>query len=100
MFGNGKVFLGGTCNETDWREKLIKMLEIPYFNPTVNNWNAEAQKKERIEKEASSINVYVITPRMVGLYSIAEVVQDSIKSPGKVVFCFLNEDKILEGEII
>ena len=33
-----KVFLGGTCNESLWRDKLIKKLEIDYFNPIVKDW--------------------------------------------------------------
>ena len=27
-----KVFLGGTCNGSTWREELIPMLKVPYFN--------------------------------------------------------------------
>ena len=27
-----KVFLGGTCNDSIWRDKLIEMLTIDYFN--------------------------------------------------------------------
>ena len=33
-----KVFLGGTCNDSLWREELIKKLEIDYFNPVVDDW--------------------------------------------------------------
>lgn len=36
-----KVFLGGTCNESTWREKLIPMLKIDYFNPVVKDWKSE-----------------------------------------------------------
>lgn len=32
-----KVFLGGTCNGSIWREKLIPLLKIDYFNPVVAN---------------------------------------------------------------
>jgi hypothetical protein len=35
----------------------------------------------------------VITPKMTGVYSIAEVVDDSNKRPNKTVFCFLSEDE-------
>ena len=27
-----KVFLGGTCNESTWRDKLIKMLNESYVS--------------------------------------------------------------------
>ncbi|HMC98743.1 MAG TPA: hypothetical protein VKH37_01275, partial [Ferruginibacter sp.] len=36
--------------------------------------------------------LYVITPKMTGVYSVAEVVDDSNKEPGKTMFCFLKED--------
>lgn len=32
-----KVFLSGTCNESTWRDELIKLLEIDYFNPVVKD---------------------------------------------------------------
>ena len=35
-----KVFLGGTCNESKWRDDLIKLLKIDYFNPVVKDWNS------------------------------------------------------------
>lgn len=31
-----KVFLGGTYNGSNWREKLIPNLKIDYFNPIVS----------------------------------------------------------------
>lgn len=41
-----KVFLGGTTNNTNWRDDLIKKLKIEYFNPVVDDWNEEAQERE------------------------------------------------------
>lgn len=87
-----KVFLGGTCNESTWREILISMLKIDYFNPVVDNWDEEAQKNEMIEKENANYCLYVITPLMSGVYSIAEVVDDSNKRPEKTILCILNND--------
>lgn len=34
-----KVFLGGTCNDTTWRDKIIPYLKIDYFNPIVLQFN-------------------------------------------------------------
>ena len=39
-----KVFLGGTCAESKWREKLIPLLKCDYFNPVVDDWTPECQK--------------------------------------------------------
>ena len=83
-----KVFLGGTCGASRWREELIPQLECEYFNPVVKDWNEEAQKNEIYEREEGCDKVlYVLTPDMEGFYSIAEVVEDSIKRPDKTIFC-------------
>lgn len=86
-----KVFLGGTCNESDWRDKLIPKLKIDYFNPVVDDWNEKAQNEEIKQRKICDIVLYVITPLMKGVYSIAEVVDDSNKRPEKTVFCIKNE---------
>jgi len=87
-----KVFLGGTCNESTWRDELIPKLKIDYFNPVVEDWNDEAHKRELKEREESDFVLYVITPKMIGVYSIAEVIDDSNKRPKKTIFCYLKND--------
>jgi hypothetical protein len=89
-----KVFLGGTCNDSTWRESLIDLLTIDYFNPVVKDWTEECQQQELYERETCDYCLYVITPKMTGVYSIAEVVEDSNKRPEKTVFCVLTEDDI------
>jgi hypothetical protein len=84
-----KVFLGGTCNGSTWREELIDLLHgrIPYFNPVVKDWTPECQEVERYEKENKcNVHLYVITSQMTGVFSIAEAV-DSVHNP-KVVTLF------------
>ena len=87
-----KVFLGGTCNGSKWREKLIEMLEIDYFNPVVEEWTEECMKEEIKQREICDYCLYVITPLMTGVYSIAEVIDDSNKRSDRTLFCFLEED--------
>ena len=87
-----KVFLGGTCAETVWREKLISMLKIDYFNPVVPDWTEECMKQERYEREHDDYCLYVITPSMQGVYSIAEDIDDSNKRPQKTIFEYFKED--------
>lgn len=88
-----KVFLGGTCNESDWRDRLIPMLKINYFNPVVDDWDEKAYQRELREREECDFCLYTITPRMTGVYSIAEVIDDSNKRPEKTIFCKLYIDK-------
>ena len=95
-----KVFLGGTCNESTWRDKLIKMLEIDYFNPVVDDWTEECYQEELRQREICDYCLYVITPRMKGVYSIAEVVDDSNKRPEKTIFCIVTADFSDTGNII
>ena len=85
-----KVFLGGTCNGSIWRDELIPMLKIDYFNPVVENWTVECQKEEIKQREICDYCLYVITPQMEGFYSIAEAIDDSNKRPEKILFCCLD----------
>lgn len=93
-----KAFLGGTCGESTWREELIPKLEIEYFNPVVEDWTQECQEEEVRQREVCDFVLYVITSEMEGVYSIAEVVDDSNKRPEKTVFCFI-EDGFNESQI-
>ena len=88
-----KVFLGGTCNESKWRDWLIPALKIDYFNPVVPDWTEECYQRELYEREVCDYCLYVITPKMTGAYSIAEVIDDSNKRPEKTVFAFLDKDE-------
>ena len=88
-----KVFLGGTCNESTWRDTLIKKLEIEYFNPVVKDWKESDYEEELKQRKICDFLLYVITPKMTGFYSIAEVTEDSIKNPDKTIFCYLTTDK-------
>ena len=88
-----KVFLGGTCNGSLWREELIPQLTINYFNPVVDDWNEKAYQRELQERENSDYCLYVITPKMTGCYGIAEVIDDSNKRPEKTLMVALHEDE-------
>lgn len=95
-----KLFLGGTCNNSTWRDQLIPLLNenIDAFNPVVKDWTPECQAKEVEERESSDFVLYTITPKMTGVFAIAEVVEDSNKRPSKTIFCVLNEDGDLKFE--
>ena len=95
-----KVFLGGTCNGSTWRNGLIEILEIDYFNPVVEEWTEECYQEELRQREICDYCLYVITPRMTGVYSIAEVVDDSNKRPEKTIFCVLTADINDKGEFM
>jgi len=87
-----KVFLGGTVADTKWRNEIIEKLKIEYFNPVVENWNEVAYQQELDERKNAHFCLYVISPRMEGYYSLAEVVDDSFKKSDKTIYCFLRED--------
>lgn len=79
-----KVFLGGTCAETTWRNELIDLIQVDYFNPVVDDWTPDCIEIENNEKEIlCNIHLYVITKEMMGVYSIAEAVESAMTS-GKV----------------
>ena len=98
---NNKVFLGGTCAETTWREELIVMLkenDISYFNPVVEDWTEECIGVEENEKDnICDIHLYVITKEMKGVYSIAEIMASALT--GKNTIFVVIDDGFDEGQI-
>lgn len=92
-----KVFLGGTCaGNTEWRKELIEQLDIDYFNPVVEDWTPACMEEEVKQRNICDFVLYTITPSMEGVYSIAEVVEDSNKQPHKTIFCVLES---YEGQV-
>lgn len=91
---NIKVFLGGTCNGSKLRERLIPLLKIDYFNPVVEDWTEECYQEELKQREICDICLYMISPKMTGVYSIAEVVDDSNKRPERTVFYYSEKDEL------
>jgi len=87
-----KVFLGGTCNKSKWRAYLKPLLNIDYFDPVVDDWTKDCMEEEIKQRSTCDYCLYVITPKMTGVYSIAEVVDDSNKRPHRTIFCILTED--------
>ena len=90
-----KVFLGGTCNESTWRNELIPLLEkvgVEYFNPVVDNWTLECQEEEYHQKEICDIHLYLITKKMKGVFSIAEAVASCQFKDKEVLFAFADFD--------
>lgn len=89
------VFLGGTCDDSKWRNKFIPMLDktkIDYFNPIVSDWNEEARVNELYHRENDDYVLYVLS-RTYSTYSIAEVVDDSNKRPDKTICCIISESE-------
>ena len=88
-----KVFLGGTCAKSKWRNTIIPQLQCDYFNPVVEDWTPECQENEEREKIICDYHLYVITPKMQGVFSIAEVVNDSHEmKKGHCIFCITKEE--------
>ena len=100
MFGkkNGyDVFLGGT-KDSNWRDDFIKKMHlknsrIKCYNPIVENWTTECIELENLVKQHSRYHVYVITPNMSGVYSIAELI-DSVHDHSKKVYFYIEQSDI------
>jgi hypothetical protein len=86
-----KVFLGGTVDST-WRDSIIPMLEVDYFNPLVADWTPACIAEEVRQREVCDVCLCIITPKMTGVYAIAEVIDDSNKRPERTVFVGLRDD--------
>jgi hypothetical protein len=95
------LFLGGTCAGSDWRNKLIPLLDtdkILYHNPVIvgREWTVEDGIKEKSFRDSADYKLYVLTPRMMGVFAIAELTNDSCKNPAKTLFMFQEKD----GELL
>jgi hypothetical protein len=88
-----KVFLGGTCNDSKWRDNLIKLINTEYFNPVADDWTPECMAEEIRQRSLCDVVLYVVTPKMTGTYAIAEAVDDSNKRPNKTIFMVLDTDE-------
>lgn len=84
------LFLGGTVGKSNWREDLIPLLEhekLNYFNPVVEDWDDAAREREyEVKNSPLTVEVYVITKDMKGVFSIAEAVDASNKKPDYTIF--------------
>ena len=87
-----KVFLGGTCFGWKWRDELCSLLKCDYYNQIVKNWSEEDRLREVDERKKSNYILYGITNDIKGVYSIAEVVDDSNKYPEKTIFLNLYKE--------
>lgn len=91
------VFLGGTTNNSNWRDTFINLLtsmgsNLICFNPVVSDWNDQAIRVEKMIKEQAKHHVYVITPKMKGIYSIAEAVESVFDRSHKTYLYILLKD--------
>ena len=89
------VGLFGTCNNSTWRDRVIPLLKVEYYNPVVTGrpWTPDDARIEEQVKKLADILLYVITPLQTGFYSIAEMTYSAIKAKDKkVIIVFLNED--------
>jgi len=89
------LFLGGTTADSTWRDSIIHLLEkenLPYFNPVVKDWDDDARDKEySIKSNPMTIELYVISKEMSGVFSIAEAVDASNKKPEQTIFMIKRE---------
>ena len=97
-----KIFLGGTCAESTWRERLIKLLDLygyKYFNPVVEDWTPDCQEEERRQKETEcNVHLYVITKEMEGVFSIAEAVHSAHTHHVRCIFHII-PDGLTKGQL-
>ena len=92
-----RVIMLGTCSDSQWRDQLkglVKNKDIDWFDPVVENWDPTDQLREFELREQSGLIINVITPLMSGIYSIAELIDDSNKFGKKVIFCILPSDTV------
>lgn len=70
------VYLGGTCANSEWREKLaVPAFEdsgVTYYNPYLNKWSTRYIAREAAMKDRCRVLLYVITNDSRGISSMLE----------------------------
>lgn len=82
------IFLGGTCNQSTWRDQLTAPEGFQFFNPQLPagiEWEKHHQDAEDEAKKTATVQVYVITPEITGVFSIAELVAMAFTDPKHLV---------------
>lgn len=93
------VFLGGTCDGSTWRDELIPLLTVDYFNPVARDWDQDGQAIEGKAKSLDcDIHLYVITSDKIDTLSIAEVIE-SVMTHGKAVIFHIIPKGLNEGQL-
>ncbi|XP_048776733.2 uncharacterized protein LOC125680942 isoform X1 [Ostrea edulis] len=71
-----KVFLGGSCNPTTWRQEaaipFFKKKGITFYNPQVQTWRPELMEVEAQAKESADLLLFVIDNRTRAVSSMIE----------------------------
>lgn len=97
------IFLGGTIGQNDWRQRIaipaLTAQGIPaswLFDPTVQHWDAEAQRREdKMKQTADYLLFYIGSPAQAGeptanlsTYSLVELIMLLYDRPGHVTATF------------
>lgn len=98
------IFLGGTCADSTWRQEFLARwkkidTKTKCFNPVVDDWNEEAQKKEEETKNNARVNLFVITPEMIGPFSCVEAVECAHKDEN-VFFAVYDKHNAFDSRIL
>ncbi|MDB4330183.1 nucleoside 2-deoxyribosyltransferase domain-containing protein [bacterium] len=89
------LFLGGTKNNSSWREDLVPLLDyekLAYFNPVVKTWDDEAYEREMFLKSLpTTVELFVITEESKNKSDITEALNSSLQKPERTIFMYLPE---------
>jgi len=98
------IFLGGTHHST-WRKDFLKLIknmnsDINCYDPSVERWTYENVILENLVKQYTKYHVYVLSPNMVGIYSVAEMVDSVHDDKVKTYFYIMQEDVDSDGNTV
>jgi hypothetical protein len=98
------IFLGGT-HDSNWRKKFLELIndvnpKIKCYDPSVEKWTYENVILENLVKQNTKYHVYVLTPNMVGTYSVAEMIDSSHEDGVETYFYIMEEDINSDGKSV
>lgn len=90
------IWLGGTCNGSQWRAKITELLKYPVYNPEQSQWTDEDAKNEISIRNKADVLLYVLTPKHKGYYTFMELGIDGATKPEKTFIVVLPDE---DGEV-
>lgn len=95
-----QVFLGGSCNPTNWRMAEVipqlKFAGVAFYNPQVEDWHDGLVALEAAAKAESQVLLFVIDAQTRAIASILEATEYSVA--GRMVILVV--DDIKDGTLI
>lgn len=87
-----KVYVGGVSNESEWKNRIVRLIEKNNMIPIVKDYSCGDLLYSLEERELCDYCIYIITPLTPKIPTLSELMDASSKRPSTTMLCVLEED--------